>query len=83
MNAIQTNKLNAIIIVAHPLLQYGLCPFLKQVFDNQSIDSLCYVTATATSIAPVVIGAGSVTVAAYQIDKVVFLKKTLPIWTGR
>jgi hypothetical protein len=83
MNTIQINKLNAILVVAHPLLQYGLCPYLNKVFDNQSIDSLCYVTATTTSIAPVVIGAASFTVAAYQIDKVAFLKKTLPIWTGK
>jgi hypothetical protein len=83
MNTIQINKLNAILIVAHPLLQYGLCPYLKQVFDNQSIDSLCYVAATTTSIAPVVIGAASFTVATYQIDKVAFLKKTMPIWTDK
>lgn len=53
------------------------------MFDDQSINSLCYVTAVATSIAPVVIGTGSIAVATYQIDKVAFLKEVLPIWTGK
>jgi hypothetical protein len=83
MSTTQISKLGAVFIVVHPILQHGICPYLKKTFGDHSIDSLCGIMTTTASVAPIVLGSSSIAISAYQTDKVAFLNKIFPVWVNK